>query len=63
MTNLWEFLCILEWTYCILEGGREGMVRVACRLLYSIFRLGRGLLYFIGSSYGSFYNNYFLRAR
>jgi hypothetical protein len=25
-----------------------GRVRVACRLLYSIFRVGRGLLYFRG---------------
>ena len=45
------------------RGGREGRVKIACRLLYSIFRVGRGLLYFIDSSYSTIYNNYFLRAR
>ena len=45
------------------RGCFEGRVRVACRLLYSIFRVGRGLLYFIDSSYSTIYNNYFLRAR
>jgi hypothetical protein len=28
------------------RGCFEGRVKVACRLLYSIFREGRGLLYF-----------------
>ena len=28
------------------RGCFEGRVRVACRLLYSIFNVGRGLLYF-----------------
>ena len=32
-----------------LSGGCGGRARVACRLLYSIFRVGRGLLYFSGS--------------
>ena len=31
-----------------LSGGCGGRARVACRLLYSIFRVGRGLLYFSG---------------
>ena len=29
-----------------------GMVKVACTLLYSIFRVGRGLLYFRGCFWG-----------
>ena len=56
------FVCIGE-DLLYFRGGREGRVKVACRLLYSIFRVGRGLLYFIDSSYGTIYNNYFLRAR
>ena len=55
-------MCIGE-DLLYFRGGREGRVKVACRLLYSIFRVGRGLLYFIDSSYGTIYNNYFLRAR
>ena len=55
MTNLWDLL--------YFRGGREGREKVACRLLSSIFRVGRGLLYFIDSSYSTIYNNYFLRAR
>lgn len=34
----------------------EGMERVACRLLYPIFRAGWGLLYFIVIRYRSCYN-------
>jgi hypothetical protein len=56
------FVCIGE-DLLYFRGGCGGRVKVACRLLYSIFRVGRGLLYFIDSSYGTIYNNYFLRAR
>ena len=63
MTNLWDFFVCIGEDLLYFRGGREGRVKVACRLLYSIFRVGRGLLYFIDSSYGTIYNNYFLRAR
>ena len=45
------------------RGGREGREKVGSRLLYSIFRVGWGLLYFMDSSYRTIYNNYFLRER
>ena len=38
--------------------GFEGMVRVACRLLYSIFKLGRGLLYFSVCFWGEFFDGF-----
>ena len=62
-SDLWEFFVSFWVDLLYFRGGREGRVKVACRLLYSIFRVGRGLLYFIDSSYGTIYNNYFLRAR
>ena len=35
-----------------LSGGCGGRVRVACRLLYSIFSVGWGLLYFCDVFWG-----------
>ena len=47
-SDLWEFF-VSFWEDLLYFGeGREGREKVACRLLYSIFRVGRGLLYFSG---------------
>ena len=62
-SDLWEFFVVFLEDLLYFGEGREGREKVACRLLYSIFRVGRGLLYFIDSSYSTIYNNYFLRAR
>ena len=44
---LYVLVDFFEGGLLYFSGGCGGRVKVACRLLYSIFKLGRGLLYFL----------------
>ena len=44
--------CVFWGRLLYFRGGCGGRVKVACTLLYSIFRVGRGLLYFRGCFWG-----------
>ena len=57
INSVFVLVIVFLWGYLLyFSGGFAGRVKVACTLLYSIFNVGRGLLYFSAICYCILYD-------